>query len=336
MPNSIFKDWLIPSRLKLQNSRITNSYRAIDSHTAGEVTRLLVDPPFLKGKNIVEKSKYFRSHYDHIRKALTLEPRSIPGVLAMLVPPTDAQADYGLIFCDSHGSVEMCVHGTIGVVTCLVELGKSGGEILKSGVTFETPAGLVRARANSKSGKLKSITVSNVPSYFIKKETLTLSKFGEFEVSIAFGGNNFAYVDAKNLSLSVKRENLRKLLEVAREILQIIRGKRLAGVSIYEDHDKFARNIMVAKNDFFDRSPCGTGTCGRMAILNHESKLTAGQSFVNRSIIGSEFVGRIIGQTRIRGIRAIVPEITGSAYITGASEFVESEEDELSVGFSLA
>jgi proline racemase len=335
MPNSIFKDMSIASRLKLQNSRITKSYRVIDSHTAGEVTRLLIDTPFLKGKNIVEKSKYFRSHFDHIRKALTLEPRSIPGVLAMLVPPTDAQADYGLIFCDSHGSVDMCVHGTIGVVTCLVELGKSGGEILKSGVTFETPAGLVRARTNSRRGKLKSVTVSNVPSYFIKKETVTLSKFGEVEVSIAFGGNNFAYVDAKNLSLNVKPENLRKLLEVAREILQVIQGKRLAGVSIYEDHDKFARNIMVAENDFFDRSPCGTGTCGRMAILNHESKLNPGQRFVNRSIIDSEFVGRIIGETRIRGVGAIVPEITGSAYITGISELVETEDDKLSVGFSL-
>ncbi|HKW03894.1 MAG TPA: proline racemase family protein [Nitrososphaerales archaeon] len=336
MPNSIFKDRSISSRLKLQNSRITDSYRAIDSHTAGEVTRLLIDTPFLKGRNVVEKSMYFRSHYDHIRKALTLEPRSIPGVLAMLVPPTDAQADYGLIFCDSHGSVDMCVHGTIGVVTCLVELGKSGGEILKSGVTFETPAGLVTARANSKSGKLKSITVSSVPSYFIKKETLTLGKFGDVEVSLAFGGNNFAYVDSKHLSLNVKPLNLRKLLEVAKEILQTIRGNRLAGVSIYEDHDKFARNIMVAENDFFDRSPCGTGTCGRMAILNHELKLNPGQRFVNRSIINSEFVGRIAGQTTVGKHSAIIPEITGSAYLTGVCEFVESESDKLSSGFALA
>ena len=324
----------------------TKIYQVYDSHTAGMPTRVMLEGvPSLKGRTMMEKKKYFQTNHDHLRTALTQEPRGNAGVAALIVPPSNPLADFGVIFSDFRGYVDMCIHGTIGLVTTLFELGMVPRN--KKQIMFDTPAGLVKTTPNMSKGRVKSVTVGNVPSMHLKDVKLALPKIGTIKVSLAFGGNIYAYVNAKELGLVIKPSNLRAILSAARSILWELREEKIShpslpnvskvlGVSLYEDEKSYAKNIMVTENDLFDRSPCGTGTCGRMAMLNHESKLEPGKKFVNRSIIGSEFIGRIAKEIRVSGREVILPEVTGSAYLTGMADLILSEGDALANGFSLS
>ncbi len=306
--------------------------------------------PTLNGKSMSEKKRLFRENYDYIRTTLMQEPRGNSGVVAVVVPPSQPEADLGLIFGDYRGYVDMCIHGTIGVVTTLIECGLVKKELIESGrIVFDTPAGLVRTQArmrNSDQGRVvEAVSVSSVPSFFVENVKLNLRDGRSVMASIAFGGNFYAYVNSKELEVRLVPSNIRKILEIARELLGELRNvnvshpeissiKGVTGVSLFENTDQLhARNIMIAENDLFDRSPCGTGTCGRMAVLHATGNLSRGEEFMNQSIIGSEFVGKIKDVTKVGGYSAISPEITGSAYLTGVADLVVSKEDKLGAGF---
>ncbi|HEV2225569.1 MAG TPA: proline racemase family protein [Nitrososphaerales archaeon] len=329
--------------------KINQGFHVVDSHTAGMPTRVLIEgSPTPKGRNMSEKKDFFRKHFDSVRTTLMQEPRGNAGMAAILVPPTSDEADYGVIFGDFTGYVDMCIHGTIGLVTTLVELGYVDAEKAKRGLVFDTPAGLVRTKATISGGRVKSVTVRNVPSYKISDRVIDIPSLGEIPVSFSFGGNNFAYVNASDLRLELDPRRLGELLsagrlllrEIGRLIRNPIKGTRIngiSGVSIVQDLGPgHAKNIMIAENDLFDRSPCGTGTCGRMAILNSNGRLRKGERFINESIIDSRFVGRIADFARVDGHKAIIPEITGTAFLTAVSDLLVSDEDTLSQGFLVA
>lgn len=330
----------------MKGMRVQATFHVFDSHTAGSPTRLLLEGvPSLPGASMLEKRRSFTKHFDYIRTALIQEPRGNSGVVAVLVPSPRKGADYGVIFGDYRGYLDMCVHGTIGIVTTLVECGLTNTKRARRGFVFDTPAGLVRAAPNFRENELQSVTVSNVPSYYIGETTVRLPEFGRVPISIGYGGNVYAYVNSKDLGLKVAPGNLRRLLAIARLLFTELRkptssveqfrlADRILGISLYEDTgERSARNIMVAEDDLFDRSPCGTGTCGRMAVLFNSGKLTVGDSLVSKSIIGSEFVGRITGVTKVHGQRAILPEVTGSAHMTAVSDIVLSKGDKFAKGF---
>ncbi len=331
-----------------------NLLHVVDSHTGGEGTRLFLgEVPQLIGRNMVERKKYFQSNYDYFRTTLTLEPRYFPGIAAFLVPPSEPKADYGVIFGDYRGYADMCVHGTIGIVTTLFELGLLRNP--KNTIIFDTPAGLVRAKANLVDGKIRSVSVTNVPAMYLGNIALDEDgTFGGVNAEIAFGGNTFAYVNARDTGLKVIPKNLSSLLKMGNDLLSKLRKMKsissepkttrkiptILGISLYEDLDtgaqkRQARNIMIADNGLFDRSPCGTGTCGRMALLYAKGKLSTGEQFTNRSIIGSEFIGRIVGLTKVGRSDAIEPEITGSAHLTGIADIIISKNDRLRYGFTV-
>ncbi|HEV2137997.1 MAG TPA: proline racemase family protein [Nitrososphaerales archaeon] len=329
--------------------KINRGFHVVDSHTAGMPTRVLIEgSPTPKGRNMSEKKDFFRKNFDSVRTTLMQEPRGNPGMAAILVPPSDDEADYGVIFGDFRGYVDMCIHGTIGLVTTLVELGYVDANKAAKGLVFDTPAGLVRTKATISGGRAKSVTVRNVPSYKISDRVVDISSLGKIPVSFSFGGNNFAYVNASDLWLELDPGRLEELLaagrlllrEMGRLIRQPANGLKIngiSGVSIVKDvGPRHAKNIMIAENDLFDRSPCGTGTCGRMAILNSNERLRKGERFINESIIGSKFVGRIADFARVDGHKAIIPEITGTAYLTALSDLLVSDEDTLSQGFLVA
>ena len=330
----------------MKTSRI---YHVYDSHTAGNSTRLLLEGvPALAGRSVRERRMDFQRNHDYIRTTLTQEPRGNSGILAVLVSPSDPNADYGVIFSDYRGYVDVCIHGTIGVVTTLVECGLVPEKILKlRAVVLETSAGLVKTRFRFSNGKVESVTVRNVPSFFLKNTQIELPRFGKVEVSISFGGNFYAYVDAKDLKLKIEPSNLRNLLYSARSLLEELKNTRvrhpllpdineIVGVSFYEDlGPNLARNVMIAEEDLFDRSPCGTGTCGRVALLHATGRMKTGETLRNRSIIGTEFLGTISSETKVKNLRAIVPEITGSAFLTGISDLIVSEGDGLANGFMI-
>jgi len=242
----------------------------------------------------------------------------------------------------------MCIHGTIGLVTTLVELGHVDEKKVRRGLVFDTPAGLVRTKATISEGRVKSVTVRNVPSFNYTDRVINLPLFGKIPVSFAFGGNIYAYVSSSDLKLKVDPSRLGELLAAGRLLLRETKRLKIrhpvnggingvSGVSIVQDLSlRHARNIMIAENDLYDRSPCGTGTCGRMAILNSNGRLRRGEKFINESIIGSKFVGRIADLTEVDGHNAIIPEITGTAYLTASSDILVSSGDRLAHGFLVA
>jgi proline racemase len=312
-------------------------------------TRVLIEgSPTPKGRNMSVKKDFFRKNFDFVRTTLMQEPRGNAGMAAILVPPTREEADYGVIFGDFSGYVDMCIHGTIGLVTTLVELGYVDAEKARRGLMFDTPAGLVRSKATISGGRVKSVTVRNVPSFKITDRVVAIPSLGKIPVSFSFGGNNFAYVNASDLRLELDPSRLGELLaagrlllrEMGRLVRHPVNGSKIngiSGVSIVQDlGPRHAKNIMIAENDLFDRSPCGTGTCGRMAILNSNERLKRGEKFINESIIGTKFVGRIADFAEVDGHEAIIPEITGTAYLTAISDILVSDNDKLSQGFLVA
>jgi proline racemase len=327
---------------------INRLFHVVDSHTSGMPTRVLIEgSPTPRGRNMSEKKDFFRKNFDFVRTTLMQEPRGNSGMAAVLVPPTNREADYGVIFGDFSGYVDMCIHGTIGLVTTLIELGYVDAEKARKGIVFDTPAGLVHTRATISGGRAKSVTVRNVPSYNYADRIIDIPSLGNIPVSFAFGGNNFAYVNSSDLRLELDSSRLGELLAAGRlllrEVKKLIRRpgsgaiNGISGVSIVQDlSPRHAKNIMIAENDLFDRSPCGTGTCGRMAILNSDGRLRRGEKFVNESIIGSKFVGRVVDFAEVNGHKAIIPEITGTAYLTAISDILVSDDDKLSRGFLVA
>ncbi len=276
------------------------------------------------------------------------EPRGNAGILALLVPPLDPKADYGLIFCDYRGYVDMCIHGTIGVVTTLFECGLVDKEIQRRGeIKFETSAGLVSTKANFSKDRVESVSINNVTSFLLDEKALNVSGYGEVLVSIAFGGNFYGYVNADDVGLKIEPPQLQSILSAGRVFLKELgrlkvahpetkKSSEIVGVCFYEDLGKNrSRNIMIAESDLFDRSPCGTGTCGRMAILHAKGKFRVGETFRNQSILSTEFRGTILKQTKVGSIPAIVPQVTGSAYLTGISDIIVSDGDKLGRGFLL-
>jgi proline racemase len=311
-------------------------------------TRVLIEgSPTPKGSSMSEKKDYFSKNFDFVRTTLMQEPRGNSGMAAVLVPPANQEADYGVIFGDFSGYVDMCIHGTIGLVTTLVELGYVDAKKATRGIVFDTPAGLVRSKATISSGRVKSVTVRNVPSYSYADRVIDVPSVGKIPVSLAFGGNNFAYVNSSDLKLKLDPGRLGELLSAGRMLLREVKRiihqsgneeiNGISGVSIVQDiSPRNAKNIMIAGNDLFDRSPCGTGTCGRMAILHSKGRLKKGERFINESIIGSKFVGKIADLANVDGHKAIIPEITGTAYLTAVSDILVSDDDRLAHGFLVA
>jgi len=324
---------------------------AIDSHTMGEPTRVVIGgiKP-IPGKTIVEKRGYLAANFDYIRTALMHEPRGHRNMFgSIILEPTDSRADLGIVFLDGAGYLNMCVHGTIGAITVAIEMGLIDGIEPTTKVTLETPAGLIFATAELEREVVKSVTIENVPSFlFCEDIRLDLPGVGTIPVDIAFGGNFFALVDSADIGLKVVPENIQKLVEMGMDILLRVNNQvevahptksQVRSIDLLEIYElthgskSDERNIVVLGHGQFDRSPCGTGTCARMATLFAKGKLTLGQEFINESIIGTTFRGRLIREAVIGNIPAVIPEITGQAFITGIQQFVIDPADPLKYGF---
>jgi len=333
-----------------------NSIFVVDSHTAGHPTRIVVGGlPKIQGDSVAQKRDYVRSKLDdYVRNFLCNEPRGHDGMYgAILTEPSSKDADFGVIFFSTVGYDDMCGHGTIGVATILVEMGMIHMEEPSTEVTLETPAGLVRAKAKVIDGKVKSVSFINVPAFLYKEGiSINVPGYGEVKGDIAFGGNWYFYVNARELDIRVRSENIDELLKAGTAIKNEFNkqfdlvhptdpniSKKLLGVSFLDSpvkNKKADQNNIVVEGELVDRSPCGTGTSGRMAVLFARNKLGLNEDFVNESITGTTFRGRLIGKTKVGEYPAVVPEITGSAYITGFNHFVLDPDDPFgSKGFLL-
>jgi proline racemase len=325
---------------------------AIDTHTMGEPTRIIIAglPP-LKGASVMEKKQKMEASYDWMRQAQIFEPRGHMDMFgAFLVEPVHPEADFGVIFTDSGGYLNMCGHGTIGVSTMLVEMGYVPKVEPYTTLTLEAPAGLIRVKVAVAQDRVESVTFTNVPAFVYKRDCMvTLPEIGPVTFDIAFGGSFFALVHAAQLKQQIRQENLSVMVPLALRLRDIINNTipvqhptlPITTVDLVEVYDAptlpnaHTRNVVIFGDGNVDRSPCGTGTCAKLALLHAEGKIGCHKPFVHESILGTTFTGEIVEETMVKDIKAIIPQITGSAYITGFNQLIIDDRDPYKHGFLL-
>ena len=330
--------------------RSTRMLTAVDSHTEGMPTRVITGGVgVIPGATMNEKRLHFIEHLDDIRLFLMNEPRGHPAMSgAILQPSTRPDAEWGVIYIEVSGCLPMCGHGTIGVATVLVETGMVEVVEPVTTIRLDTPAGLVIARVAVTDGHADSVTIENVPSYSVRLDaTVEVPGYGTVPYSLAFGGNFYAMVDLDTVGLEFDRSQHQEILAAGLAIMGAINATdppmhpTIDGVD-HCHHVEFiapgsdavhSRHAMAIYPGWFDRSPCGTGTSARMAELWARGELALDTDFVNESFIGSKFTGRLIRETTIEGIPAVIPTITGRAWVTGIGQYLLDPTDPFPTGF---
>jgi len=324
----------------------------IDSHTCGNPVRLVAGGgPILEGKNMAEKRLHFMKDYDWIRKGLMFEPRGHDMMSgSILYPPSDPQNDIGILFIETSGCLPMCGHGTIGTVTTMLQEGlvkpKTPGTL-----RLEVPAGLVTAEYTMEGQRVKSVKITNVPSFlYAEKLEVNCPDLGKLTVDVAYGGNFYAIVDSQENFRDMKEYGADQLIRWSRDLRKQLNEKhtfvhpedeRIHGLSHIMwtgepiDPKATARNAVFYGDKAIDRSPCGTGTSSRIAQWAAKGKLNKGDEFIHESIIGSQFIGRIEGTTTVGKYKAIIPSIEGWARITGYNTITIDDDDPYANGFQV-
>lgn len=333
--------------------RFIKSINAVDSHTMGEPTRIIVGGvPNVPGKTMAEKKEYLQNDLDYLRTSLMLEPRGHRDMFgSILTSPIHDEADFGIVFMDGGGYLNMCGHGSIGAMTVAVETGIVELKEPYTNITMDTPAGIVKGKVKVENGKTKEVSIVNVPAFHYKKDVeINVPEIGTITLDISFGGSFFAIVHAKQLGLKVEPKYSQQLLDIGLKIRDIINEtveiqhpelSHINTVDLVEIYDEPThpeadyKNVVVFGQGQVDRSPCGTGTCAKLATLYSKGELKQDKTFVYESITGTLFKGKIVGTTKIGGLDAIIPEITGAAFITGFNQYVIDEDDPVKYGFSL-
>jgi proline racemase len=333
--------------------RTRRVFHAVDSHTEGMPTRVITGGVgVLPGDTMFERRQWFLQNSDHVRTLLMYEPRghaSMSG--AILQPPTRPDADWGVLYIEVSGCLPMCGHGTIGVATVLVETGMVEVTEPVTTIRLDTPAGLVVAQVAVEDGAATAVTIRNVASYSHQLDAaVDVPGFGKVTYDIAYGGNFYAMVELDKLGLPYDRAAKQQLLDAGLAIMDAIDEQALPvhveNPEITGCHHvqlvapgsdaRHSRHAMAIHPGWFDRSPCGTGTSARMAQLHARGELPMHTDFRNESFIGTQFIGRLVEETELPGgVTAVVPTITGRAWVTGTAQYFLDPTDPFPAGFLL-
>ena len=335
-------DWILPSDWRC--------VRTIDAHTAGEPLRVLVDGPAIPGETIAEKRRFAQQNHDSLRSVLMWEPRGHADMYGcILTEPVTADADFGALFLHNEGWSTMCGHGIIAVTKVALETGLLPMSPPETDVRIDTPAGLVTATARIENGRVSSVRFANVPSYVVSlDETAEVPGIGRVRYDVAFGGAYYAYVDAGDFGLRCVPSEVDRLIDVGMRIkravaeateiahpidasLGFLYGTIFVGPALSDGAD--SRNVCVFAEGEVDRSPTGTGVSGRLALHYARGEIGLGETHTVESIIGTRFAGRALEETTFGKHAAIVPEVEGTAHITGSHTFWIDPEDPLAGGF---
>ncbi|MFC6951853.1 proline racemase family protein [Halorubellus litoreus] len=324
----------------------------VDAHAAGEPLRVVVDGfPDLDGDTILARRRDAVANHDDLRTALMLEPRGHRDMYgALLTEPTSADGDVGVLFAHNDGYSTMCGHGIVALGVVLVETGMVDATPPTETIGFDTPAGLVTATVEVEAdSRVAAVSFENVPSFaHALDETVDVPGYGEVTVDVAYGGAFYAYCDADRFDLSlttadadaIERAGMAVKRAVADAVdlhhpknddLEYVYGTIFRGPAHGDDAD--SRNVCVFADGQIDRSPTGTGVSGRLAIQHARGALDVGDPLVVESILGTTFTGEIVTTTTVGDVDAVVPRVTGSAHVTGRSEFVRDPTDPLRDGF---
>jgi len=333
--------------------KLSKMINAIDTHTMGEPTRVITGGiPNLKGSTMAEKKEYLVNEMDYIRTALMHEPRGHRDMFgAIITQPCNTDADFGVIFMDSGGYLNMCGHGSIGTVTAAIETGMINADGPLREVIMDTPVGIVKAKAIVYDKTVSEVSIENVPSFLYKGDIVVdVSGIGQLTIDIAFGGSFFALVKSADLGLEIVPKNVAELTEAGLKIRRAVNEqveiyhpllKHITTCDLVEIYgapthpNANLKNVVIFGKGQVDRSPCGTGTCAKLAELYTKGKIKKGELFVYESILGTLFKGKIVGTEKVGDFNAIVPEITSSAYITGFNTLIIDERDPVKYGFVL-
>jgi trans-L-3-hydroxyproline dehydratase len=323
----------------------------VESHAAGEPLRVVtggLDP--IPGTTILEKRRFARERLDGLRRGLIFEPRGHADMYgAIPTEPVTPDGDAGVLFMHNEGWSTMCGHGVIALVTVALEVGLLSDRAV---VRLDTPAGRVTARPRREGERVRSVAFENVPSFVVSlDDRVTVPGLGEVRYDLAFGGAFYAFVDAASVGLEMTPERFRDLIAVGSAIKRAVMAGREVRHPLEPDLSFLygtiftgppalgagadSRNVCVFAEGEVDRSPTGTGVSARVAIERVRGRLKPGDTFVVESIIGTRFTGRIARELRWEGYDAVVPEIEGSAWITGRNEILIAPDDPLAEGFIL-
>jgi len=325
----------------------------IEAHAAGEPLRIVVDGlSEIPGATILERRRFLRDNLDYVRQALMWEPRGHYNMYGCVVtPPVSSEADFGVLFMHNEGYSTMCGHGVIALVTVLVESGAVKVEGEQAKVNLDTPAGLVRATAHLEDGHVAKVSFLNVPSFLYARDlAIEVPGYGRVVCDVAWGGAFYAVLPAARVGLRVVPEQTAALVTageaIKRAVNEVLPVKHpfeedlsfLYGTILTdapEETSHHSRNICVFAKAEVDRSPTGTGVSARLAVHHARGEITMGESIVIESILGrhSTFSGRVVAETRVGPFPAVIPEVSGSAFITGRCEFVIDPRDPLGRGF---
>lgn len=305
----------------------------------------------LPGSTMEERRQYVINEADHLRRWLMCEPHGHGAMSgAILQPPTRPDCDWGVVYIEVSGCLPMCGHGTIGTATVLVETGMVPVVDPETVIRLDTPAGLVVARVAVSNGRAMSVTLENVPSFVTELDAVVdVPGLGSVRYDMAYGGNFYAIVELEEIGIPFGVEHKDELLAAGLAIMNAINESQPPvhpeNPSIDHVHHvqlvapgstaAHSRHAMAIYPGWFDRSPCGTGTSARVAQLTARGLLAPGAILTNESIIGTHFLGRVKDTTTVAEIDAIIPEITGRAWITGTSIHMLAPDDPFPEGFVL-
>lgn len=333
--------------------RIQHTFTSIDTHTGGGPTRTITGGiPYIPGDTVAEKMLYLKENMDWIRTSLMYEPRGhsvMSGVI--LTEPKHPEADVGTIFIETGGYLPMCGHDTIGVATAMVETGMIRVTEPETIINLDTPAGLTRVRVKVEDGRAREVSFLGVPSFVLKDNIeVNVPELGTLTLDIAYGGNVYAILPAESVGVAIKPANASALIEKGRYIKHAVNDQvkiqhpeldfinDCTHVEFYgpaTSPEAHLQNAVILSDSGMDRSPCGTGTSAKVALMYSRDELGLNEPFVYESTIGSLFTARLIEETTVGDIPAVIPEITGSAHIMGMNQLFIDPEDPLKDGFLL-
>jgi proline racemase len=326
---------------------------AVDYHTAGEPFRIVNGGVgAIHGQTMLEKRRYALEHLDDVRRLLVCEPRGHADMYGcFLTDPVDGGADFGVLFFHNAGYSTACGHGTIALATAALETGMLTAEEPETKLTFDVPSGRLPVVATVKDGRVERVRFTNVPS-FVYLESLEMSTMrGPVTADVAFGGAFYAFVPAAAVGLAVAPDRINEFISLGRELKAAIEAdhdvvhplepelRDIYGVVFWEELATEPvlrqRNVAIFADGEVDRSPCGSGTSARLALLDKAGTLARGETFVHESVIGTEFESRVVGEAQVGNYPAVVTEVSGSAHLTGFHQFVLEPDDPLGTGFLL-
>jgi proline racemase len=303
----------------------------VDYHTAGEPFRIVSGGvQSLRGRTILEKRRYALDHLDDIRQLLVFEPRGHADMYGL-----------GVVFFHNAGYSTACGHGTIALVTWAIEAAMvpARGRLVE--VVVDVPSGRLKTVATIQDGRVRSVRFRNVPS-FVLLDGLTVAIGGRrIEVAVAYGGAFYAVVPADRFELPIEPAFIPRFIHLGREIKAAIEAERdiihplepelagIYGVMFTAEN----RNVTVFADGEVDRSPCGSGTSARLALLDQRGELARGTTLMHESVIGGRFASRVVDEARVADYPAVITEVEGSAHLTGYHQFVLEWDDPIGLGF---